>query len=1095
MANLLELIRRRLTIKILLALTCGIAIVMGGVIYLAVSSQREQIRERMVTFGRELKYLAYAGIKHPMSVGDSASVQRQLIDVRDMLKGTEIMICDFNQRIVFATHADRINTQVEQVVDSEDAVIALSKLLSTGEPYYEKFFEEEVGDRRYLVTLHRMLNEPECHHCHGASRKVLGGLIIRQATDETYSAIASLRNRTVLISIVGLVAIVSIIYVLLTRLVTRPVEDLVEKAEQLAKGDMSVAVRVNTKDSIGILGESFNAMVLSIKDRIEYANGLRDAIADPLFMVDPEMVVTFMNEACSQLTGYSKAEVEGKMTCRELFNSDICEETCPIKRCFQTGGPVERVRITMSNRNGESIPLMASASAMRDAHGVVVGGVEICKDITDVLEAERLRYIKRTAQREEEQRKYLEGRVENLLGVLFEVSSGNLTVRSEVLGKDDVMDKIAQQVNQMLESLEVLYERISSFSKEMEQEVARRTLMLREKTLLLERANRDLRELDRLKSAFLANMSHELRTPMNSIIGYTDLLIDRVDGEINEEQEKSLHKVENNARHLLQLINDILDMSKIESGKIELDLHETDICELAASLTPNFEAAMSKKGLSMTFDFAEHVPPVYVDRDRVSQIFINLISNAVKFTYQGGITMSVRPSTHGVQPGEAPIFVEVCVADTGIGIKDDDIDKLFDKFSQIDVSSIRQYEGTGLGLSIARGLVVLHKGIIWAESCYGEGSRFCFTLPAQKELLERPAKTVIEPLMAEGLATYFDKPVDLFLHPPNYAGKPIRCWEYVHCGQSSCPAYGNEDNRCWLIFGTHCKGSKVAAYPGKVEFCKACEIVERLILEEEESGGGAPQVDDTDLAVMPSLMGTVLVIDDNPEVIELVRKYIGSDYRVVGHMSGEGAVEKAKAIRPTAITLDIMMPGKNGWHVLLDLKKTPETQDIPVIILSIVDDKKMGFSLGAAEYLVKPIDRNILLKKLKRIERVTGIKRILVADEEPRSVEAICLALEGRGYKVDAASSQEEAVRLMSGHLPDLIVFNLLMHDQQGMGLLEYMRFDERLKNIPLIVLTEKNLTEVDMKELNGRIEATLNKGVLSEKDLLMELKGIIEKM
>lgn len=1094
MANILDFIRRRLTLKILLALTCGVAFVVGVVICLAVTSQRAQIRERMATFGRELKNLAYAGIKHSMSVGDSASVQRQLMDVRDMLKGAEIMICDFNQRIVFATHEDKINVQVDQVIHSQSAIAALSRLLQTGESHYEKYFEEEAGGRRYLVTIHRMPNEPECHHCHGASRKILGGLIVRQVTDETYRAIASLRNRTALISVIGLAAIIGIIYLLFTRLVTRPVADLAAKAERLAKGDMSVSVPVMSKDSIGVLGESFNSMVLSIKDRIEYANGLRDAIADPMFMVDTEMVITYMSEACVQLTGYSKAEAEGKMTCRQVFNSDICEDTCPIQQCFQTGAPVERVRVTMTDRHGRMIPLMASASALRDAHGAVVGGVEICKDISDVLEAERLRYIKKTAQVEEDQRRYLEGRVENLLDVLFKVSGGDLAVRAELLGKNDVMDKIAQHVNQMLESLELLYERISSFSKESELEVARRTMMLREKTLLLERANRELRELDRLKSAFLANMSHELRTPMNSIIGYTDLLIDRVDGEINEEQEKSLHKVENNARHLLQLINDILDMSKIESGKVELDLSETDICELAASVVPSFEPVIAQKGLSLVFDFADHLPLVYVDRDRVSQIFINLLSNAIKFTNEGTVTISVRPSARGVSPpGEPPIFVEVCVADSGIGIKEEDIDKLFDKFSQIDVSTIRQYEGTGLGLSIARGLVVLHKGMIWAESQYGEGSRFCFTLPVKKELMERPANIIVEPKMAEGLAVYFDKPVEMFLRAPHYAGKPIRCWEYIHCGQSSCPAYGSEDNRCWLIFGTHCKGTMVASFPEKVEFCKGCEIVERLILEEEEGRG--PLLAEETSNLLPSSKKKILVIDDNPEVIELVRKYIGNDYRVVGHLSGEGAVEKAKAIRPAAITLDIMMPGKNGWHVLLDLKRTPETQDIPVIILSIVDDKKMGFSLGAAEYLVKPIDRNVLLKKLKRLEKLTGIRRILVADSEPRSVDAICQALGGTGYHVVAASSQEEALSLMSDHLPDLIVCNLLMQDVQGVGFLEYLRFDERFKDIPLIVLAENNMAENEIRELNGRIAATLNKGVLSEKDLLMELKGIIEKM
>lgn len=1087
MMRLLASVSSRLSLKILLVLTAGVAIVMGVVISLAITSQREQMRERMITFGRELKFLAYAGIRHPMAVGDSASVERQLLDVRQVSKDAEIAICDFNQRIVFATHEDLINTYVNQIVHNQEALADLNELLATGAPFYEKAYEEEEDGRRYLVTIHRLLNDQECHHCHGASRKVLGGLIVRQSTDATYAAIFALRNRTILISIFGFGALIGIIYFLLRHLVTKRVTDLAHKAEQFAHGDLGVEVEVRSLDAIGVLGTSFNTMVRSIKEQIEFANSLKEAIADPLFVVDTSMVVTYMNEACVQLTGYSKAEAEGKMTCRQLFQSDICESTCPLNQCFLTGSSVERIRVTMTNRQGKAIPLVASASALRDANGNLIGGVEICKDITEVLEAERLRYIQKTADREEEQRHYLEERVESLLGILSRISNGDLKVRAEVQGKGDVMDEIARHTNQMLENLEDLYGRISSFSKELEVEVARRTMMLREKTLLLERANRDLRELDRLKSAFLANMSHELRTPMNSIIGYTDLLLDRVDGEINEEQARSLRKVENNARHLLQLINDILDMSKIESGKIELDPQLTDIHELATSFAQTFEPAISKKGLSLTFAFADNLPQVCVDRDRVSQIFINLLSNAVKFTHQGGITVSARLSDRGCRPGAPPPFVEVCVADTGIGIKEEDIDKLFDKFSQIDVSTIRQYEGTGLGLSIARGLVVLHKGMIWAESRFGEGSRFCFTLPVQREMLAPHAMPLIEPQMAEGLAAYFDKPSEIFLEAPLYAGKPIRCWEYIHCGQSSCPAYGCEDHRCWLIFGTHCKGTKVAGFPEKVDFCKGCEIVERLIIEANETGHSS--------VPWPQTPKTILAIDDNPEVIDLIRKYIGADYRVVGHLSGEGAVEKAKAIRPAVITLDIMMPGKNGWHVLLDLKRTPETQDIPVVILSIVDDKKKGFSLGAAEYLVKPIDRAILLRKLKQLGRVTGIKRVLVVDAEVRSVESIGRALEEAGYQVLRATSQEEAVLFLKGQPPDLIVCNLLMQDKQGTGFLEYIKFEGASKNIPLIVLAEKELSEPEIQELNGRIEAILNKGVLGEAELLAELKGIIEKM
>ena len=248
----------------------------------------------------------------------------------------------------------------------------------------------------------------------------------------------------------------------------------------------------------------------------------------------------------------------------------------------------------------------------------------------------------------------------------------------------------------------------------------------------LEKANIQLRELDRMKSAFLANMSHELRTPMNSIIGYTDLLADRIDGPINEEQEKSLKKIAANSKHLLQLINSILNISKIESDKIVLNPGELNLKRLVESVLPIFEPQIKKKGLTLIDHIDPDLPLLYGDEEALKQILINLLSNAVKFTAKGGITISAGLSDQGIKPGERPISAEVCVEDTGIGIKEEDLNTIFDKFVQVDPSTIRQYEGTGLGLSIAKGLVSAYKGMIWVTSRHGEGSKFYFTIPLYK---------------------------------------------------------------------------------------------------------------------------------------------------------------------------------------------------------------------------------------------------------------------------------------------------------------------------------------------------------------------------
>jgi signal transduction histidine kinase len=291
------------------------------------------------------------------------------------------------------------------------------------------------------------------------------------------------------------------------------------------------------------------------------------------------------------------------------------------------------------------------------------------------------------------------------------------------------------------------YLEISKDKRNLENLVVERTRFIEE----LERDKMELKELDKLKSAFLANISHELRTPMNSIIGYTELLLDKVDGPITEEQEKSLEKVKENSKHLKQLIDDILNISKLESAKVELEVKELSMKWLIDSVIPTFEPLIRQKGLILTINLNEHLPVVYGDEDKIKQILVNLLSNAVKFTHKGGITITSRPYEHSIKPGELPLFIEVCVEDTGIGIKEDDLNKIFDKFFQIDFTYIRRYEGTGLGLSIAKGLVKLHRGIIWVTSKSGEGSKFCFTLPLKKEILEKHVESVIESKNAVGI--------------------------------------------------------------------------------------------------------------------------------------------------------------------------------------------------------------------------------------------------------------------------------------------------------------------------------------------------------
>jgi len=273
---------------------------------------------------------------------------------------------------------------------------------------------------------------------------------------------------------------------------------------------------------------------------------------------------------------------------------------------------------------------------------------------------------------------------------------------------------------------------------------------LEEKTEELEQANIQLKRFDELKSTFLANMSHELRTPLNSILGYTDLILDRVDGEITDEQEKSLTKVQKNAKHVLTLINDVLDISRIESGRMELDLKPVNIKDLIGETVSALDPLIHKKGLALETAFDEGLPLVHADPDKVRQVVTNLVDNAIKFTSEGRVTVQAKASEIGRGEGGPPRLVEVCISDTGKGIRKRDLNRLFDKFRTLDTLAATQYKGAGLGLSICKGLVEMQGGEIWVKSTYRQGTTFCFTLPVEADAVRQAYK---EAGMGERLKT------------------------------------------------------------------------------------------------------------------------------------------------------------------------------------------------------------------------------------------------------------------------------------------------------------------------------------------------------
>ena len=487
---------------------------------------------------------------------------------------------------------------------------------------------------------------------------------------------------------------------------------------------------------------------------------------------------------------------------------------------------------------------------------------------------------------------------------------------------------------------------------------------------------------DRAKSDFLANMSHELRTPLNAIIGFAEILRDEIIGPIRPEQRELVVDIHTSGRHLLNMINDILDLSKIEAGTMDLDFETFSIVDAMEEVNTIVNALASKKQIQLTQEFNQDIT-VTADKTKFKQILYNLLANGVKFTNEDGrVTTKFEISDNSLL---------IQVIDNGVGISPEDQEMLFQAFTQVDTSKARAHEGTGLGLALTRRLVELHGGEIWVESTVGEGSTFSFTLPMQRHVTSSPA--------------------------PMPANLP-----------------SSTDNR------------------------------------------------------------TILVAEDNEQAAHLLGIYLmEAGYRVEYATDGEAAIAKAAEIKPFAITLDIMLPKKDGWQVLKALKANPDLQSIPVIIVSITEERQLGFGLGAVDHLVKPIDKTALLASLRSLhlpER-NGSVRILIIDDDPQAIRLLSTALESEGYDVLKAYGGQEGIDLAVAEAPALIILDLAMPEVDGFQVVKRLAEDPGACDIPIVICTAMDLTDEEKDCLNGQIQSVIEKTGNVRQKLLEAIKRI----
>jgi len=546
----------------------------------------------------------------------------------------------------------------------------------------------------------------------------------------------------------------------------------------------------------------------------------------------------------------------------------------------------------------------------------------------------------------------------------------------------------------------ILREELKWKNKELEELNIRLEDKVIERTKELERINRELRRANEIKARFIANMSHELRTPLHSIIGFSEVLLDKTFGDINEKQQRHMNNILTSGRHLLHLVNNILDLAKIEAGRVELAYETFNMPGVIDEVISVVRPLAEKKLITIKTDVSDDVKTFRADKVKFKQVLYNLLSNAIKFTTESGeaAIKTEQIINKGLFPwaAEGQAFLKVSVRDTGAGIRPEEKERIFEEFEQLDTS--RSTEGSGLGLSLTKRLVELHGGTINVDSTIGKGSVFNVHLP-----VVLPETGILEkPLLREA-----------FL-----------------------PAGVTDEN--------------------------------------------AP---------------LVLVVEDDLPTVELLTIHLTKGgYRVAHAYDGVEAITKAKELQPFVITLDIMLPKKDGWEVLQALKTDLETRDIPVIIHSIIDNKELGFALGATDYLVKPVDKVTLLSKLAELSLQTKKKRhpvsVLTITDDKNAQDYLYRVLDNEGFLVHSASDAESGVNLALATKPHAAIVDLTLAGG-GFDVIRELKDNPATKGTPVFALTSTSLSPDESLEMTGQVERVLKKDALSSKVLINHLRDM----
>lgn len=809
----------------------------------------------------------------------------------------------------------------------------------------------------------------------------IGYLQVGFALDRAVQIVRDTTRASLYLTVICL-GIGAVLAVILSRNFSRPITSMVHAAREIGAGKLDTRLRLDRGDELGMLAASINRMAASL-NQMSQAQQQRLAELSALHAIglvtsstlDADRLIDLALDAVVEHLRYDRAELF-------LVNAD--------RQSLVQGriaGAPEDIRARLRDME---IPLRehsgCHARVALSGEPVLVEDIETVKDqayrpVIDLLGTHSFLVVPLKVE-------------DRILGVL---SVDNIRTNRTLTEADQrLLTTLGNQIAIAIANASA-YRQIEQLNIGLEARVQERTEELQLRQEQLQGVNLQLEVANRHKSEFLANMSHELRTPLNAIIGFSQVLLRRMSGDLNAKQAEYLDDILNSGRYLLSLINDILDLSKIEAGKLELELAVFDLSQLLESSLVMVKERALAHGIMLSLEVADDCDAVMGDERKVKQILFNLLSNAVKFTPDGGQV--------GITATKAGEVMRIAVWDTGVGIAPENQERIFEEFQQVGEGLRGKTEGTGLGLALTKKFVELHGGTIGVESALGRGSTFTFTFTLP---IDGPASPTPRPAVQEETAQ------------------------------------------------------------------------ERLT----EAASAGP---------------LVLIVEDDPKAADLLRLYLTeAGYIVDIARDGAEGLEKVKRRAPAAVILDVLLPKVNGWSFLTQVKADPTTRDVPVIMVSIVDQKGKGFALGAADYLVKPVQKEELIARLAAFSLVSGVQtspvKILVIDDDPKAVELLAAILEPEGFQILRAHDGEEGLEIAKAERPDLMILDLLMPAMNGFAVINRLGESPVTERLPIIIFTVKQLTAEEQRRLRQRTPWLVQKQAFNQEGFVGMVREALQR-